>query len=169
MMSTYEVKKTNHGVSSTVPVVNEEDIRHIVSSWTGVPVQKLTVDETNRLLNMEQALHQRVIGQDEAVTALSCAIRRAHAGLNEPGRPIGSFMFTGPTGVGKTELAKAVAAFYYGSEAAMIRLDMSEFMNRYLVSRLIGSAPGYIDHLKGGQLTEVVRRQAHTLILFDEV
>ena len=169
MISTHEVKNKNHGMSSTGPVVTEEDIRRIVSSWTGVPVQKLSVDETNRLLSMEQTLHQRVIGQDEAVTAISRAIRRSHAGLNEPCRPIGSFMFAGPTGVGKTELAKAVAAFYYGSEAAMIRLDMSEFMNRYSVSRLIGSAPGYIDDSNGGQLTEAVRRRPHTLILFDEV
>ncbi|CAO2164740.1 unnamed protein product [Urochloa humidicola] len=150
-------------------VVTEEDIRHIVSSWTGVPVQKVTTDETNRLLNMEETLHQRVIGQDEAVAAISRAVRRARAGLNEPGRPIGSFIFVGPTGVGKTELAKAVANFYYGSEDAMVRLDMSEFMEKHTVSKLIGSPPGYHEHSEGGQLTNAVRQRPHTLILFDEI
>ncbi|TVU43812.1 hypothetical protein EJB05_10309, partial [Eragrostis curvula] len=150
-------------------VVTEEDIRHIVSTWTGVPVQKLSTDETNKLLSMEETLHQRVIGQEAAVTSISRAIRRACAGLNDQCRPIGSFIFAGPTGVGKTELAKALAAFYYGSEDAMVRFDMSEFMDKHTVSRLIGSPPGYREHEEGGQLTEAVRRRPHTVILFDEV
>ncbi|TVU43778.1 hypothetical protein EJB05_10271, partial [Eragrostis curvula] len=150
-------------------VVTEEDIRHIVSTWTGVPVQKLSTDETNKLLNMEETLQKRVIGQDAAVTSISRAIRRARAGLNEPCRPIGSFIFAGPTGVGKTELAKALAAFYYGSEDAMVRFDMSEFMDKHTVSRLIGPPPGYREHEEGGQLTEAVRRRPHTVILFDEI
>ncbi|KAJ1296677.1 hypothetical protein BS78_01G320800 [Paspalum vaginatum] len=161
-------EKSPAGVSAR-PVVTEEDIRHVVSSWTGVPVQKLAVDETNRLLNMEETLHRRVVGQDEAVTAISRAIRRGRAGLGEPGRPVGSFLLAGPTGVGKTELAKAVAAFYYGSEAAMVRLDMSEFTERHTVSRLVGTPPGYVQHSEGGQLTEPVRQRPHTLILFDEI
>ncbi|KAF8712601.1 hypothetical protein HU200_028356 [Digitaria exilis] len=151
------------------PVVTEEDIRHIVSTWTGVPVQKVTTDETNRLLNMEETLHRRVVGQDEAVRAISRAIRRGRAGLNEPDRPIGSFIFAGPTGVGKTELAKAVAALYYGPEDAMVRLDMSEFMEKYSVTKLIGASPGYVGHDDGGQLTNAVRHRPHTLILLDEI
>ncbi|WVZ57305.1 hypothetical protein U9M48_007706 [Paspalum notatum var. saurae] len=169
-MATDELrKKQNPAGVSARPVVTEEDIRHVVSSWTGVPVQKLAADETNRLLNMEETLHKRVVGQDEAVTAISRAIRRARAGLSEPGRPVGSFLFAGPTGVGKTELAKAVAAFYYGSEAAMVRLDMSEFTERHTVSRLVGTPPGYVQHADGGQLTEAVRQRPHTLVLFDEI
>ncbi|KAL6658727.1 hypothetical protein ACP70R_002767 [Stipagrostis hirtigluma subsp. patula] len=167
-MTDDEAKKKNPGVSA-VPVVTGEDIRRIVSSWTGVPVQKVSVDETNRLLNMEETLHRRVVGQDEAVTAISRAIRRARAGLSDPGRPIGSFVFAGPTGVGKTELAKALAASYYGSEDAMVRLDMSEFMGWNSVSRLIGAPPGYVGHREGGQLTEAVRQRPHTLILLDEI
>ncbi|CAL5004588.1 unnamed protein product [Urochloa decumbens] len=167
MTTADEVKK--NPVVSVGPVVTEEDIRHIVSSWTGVPVQKVTIDETNRLLNMEATLHQRVVGQDEAVAAISRAVRRARAGLNEPGRPIGSFIFVGPTGVGKTELAKAVATFYYGSEDAMVRLDMSEFMEKMSVAKLIGATPGCIGHEDGGQLTNAVRQRPHTLILFDEI
>ncbi|TVU43790.1 hypothetical protein EJB05_10284, partial [Eragrostis curvula] len=137
-------------------VVTEEDIRHIVSTWTGIPVEKLSADETNKLLNMEETLHKRVVGQDAAVTAISRAIRRARAGLNDQCRPIGSFIFTGPTGVGKTELAKALAAFYYGSEDAMVRFDMSEFIDKHTVSRLNGSPPGYREHEEGGQLMEAV-------------
>ncbi|TVU43814.1 hypothetical protein EJB05_10311, partial [Eragrostis curvula] len=129
-----EMKNSDEVESSAGPAVTEEDIRHIVSTWTGVPVQKLSIDETNKLLSMEETLHQRVIGQDTAVTSISRAIRRARAGLNEPCRPIGSFIFAGPTGVGKTELAKALAAFYYGSEDAMVRFDMSEFMDKHTVS-----------------------------------
>jgi len=166
---TEEVRKNTGSASVEPAVVTDEDIRHVVSCRTGVPVHKLTTDETNKLLNMEETLHRRVVGQDEAVAAICRAIRRARAGLNEPGRPIGSFVLAGPTGVGKTELAKAVAAFYYGSEDAIVRLDMSEFMQRHTVSRLIGSPPGYIGHREGGQLTNAVRQRSHTLILLDEI
>ncbi len=151
------------------PVVSEEDIAHIVASWTGVPVQKLTESESKKLLHMEETLHQRLIGQDEAVKAVSKAIRRARVGLKNPNRPIASFIFSGPTGVGKTELTKALAQYFFGSEEAMIRLDMSEFMERHTVSKLIGSPPGYVGFNEGGQLTEAVRRRPYTVVLFDEI
>jgi ATP-dependent Clp protease ATP-binding subunit ClpC len=152
-----------------MPMVTEEDIAQIVASWTGVPVQKLTESETAKLLNMEDTLHQRLIGQDEAVKAVSRAIRRARVGLKNPNRPIASFIFSGPTGVGKTELTKSLAAYFFGSEEAMIRLDMSEFMERHTVSKLIGSPPGYVGFNEGGQLTEAVRRRPYTVVLFDEI
>ena len=151
------------------PQVSEEDVAHIVASWTGVPVQKLTETESVKLLNMEETLHQRLIGQDEAVKAVSRAIRRARVGLKNPNRPIASFIFSGPTGVGKTELTKSLASYFFGSEEAMIRLDMSEFMERHTVSKLIGSPPGYVGFNEGGQLTEAVRRRPYTVVLFDEV
>lgn len=161
--------ETDEDTPVQTPLVNEEDIAHIVSSWTGVPVNKLTESESALLLHMEDTLHQRLIGQEEAVTAVSKAIRRARVGLKDPNRPIASFIFSGPTGVGKTELAKALAAYFFGSEDAMIRLDMSEYMDPHTVSKLIGSPPGFVGYDEGGQLTEAVRRQPYTVLLFDEI
>jgi ATP-dependent Clp protease ATP-binding subunit ClpC len=151
------------------PVVDEADIANIVAQWTGIPIEKVSSDETERLVKMEEVLHSRVIGQEEAVTAISRAIRRARVGLKNPNRPIASFIFSGPTGVGKSELAKTLASYYFGSEEAMVRLDMSEFMERHTVSKLIGSPPGYVGYNEGGQLTEAVRRRPYTVVLFDEI
>jgi ATP-dependent Clp protease ATP-binding subunit ClpB len=149
--------------------VGEEEIADVVARWTGIPVSKLMEGERDKLLRMEEALHQRVIGQNEAVTAVANAIRRSRAGLSDPNRPIGSFLFLGPTGVGKTELCKALASFMFDTEDAMVRIDMSEFMERHSVARMIGAPPGYVGYEEGGMLTEAVRRRPYSVILFDEV
>lgn len=151
------------------PVVGKEDIAEVVAMWTGIPLTHMREEEIKRLLDMESELHRRVIGQHEAIEAISKAVRRARAGLKDPRRPIGSFMFLGPTGVGKTELAKALAEFMFGSAEALIKLDMSEFMERHNVSRLVGSPPGYVGYEEGGQLTEAVRRRPYSVILLDEI
>jgi ATP-dependent Clp protease ATP-binding subunit ClpC len=149
--------------------VTVEDIAMVVASWTGIPVSRLAQKETDKLLNMEQILHNRVIGQDEAVVAVAKAVRRARAGLKDPKRPIGSFVFLGPTGVGKTELARALAESIFGDEDAMIRIDMSEYMEKHSTSRLVGSPPGYVGYEEGGQLTEKVRRKPYSVVLLDEI
>ena len=150
-------------------LVTAEDIAEVVSMWTGIPVANLSSDETKRLRDMESILHRRVIGQSEAVSAVSRAIRRGRVGLSDPNRPIGSFLFLGPTGVGKTELCRALAEAVYGASDAMIRLDMSEYMEKHAVSKLIGSPPGYVGYEDGGQLTEKVRRKPWSVVLFDEI
>jgi ATP-dependent Clp protease ATP-binding subunit ClpC len=150
-------------------VVDEEDIAEIVSKWTGIPVSRMLEGESEKLLHMEERLHQRVVGQDEAIAAVADAVRRARAGLRDPNRPIGSFIFLGPTGVGKTELAKALAEFMFDSDEAMVRIDMSEYMEKHTVSRLVGAPPGYVGYDEGGQLTEAVRRRPYQVVLFDEI
>ena len=150
-------------------MVTEEDIANVVSGWTGIPVTRLTEDEGERLLSLEKTLHERVVGQDEAVGAVARAIRRGRVGIKDPKRPIGSFLFLGPTGVGKTELCKTLAEAMFGDENAMIRIDMSEYMERHTVSRLVGSPPGYVGYDEGGQLTEKVRRKPYSVVLFDEI
>lgn len=150
-------------------IVTEEDIAAVVAQWTGIPVAKIGEEESETLLHLEDELHKRVIGQDDAVTAVAKAVRRTRAGLKDPKRPIGSFLFLGPTGVGKTELARALASSLFGDESAMIRLDMSEYMEKHTVSRLVGAPPGYVGYEEGGQLTDVVRRKPYSVILFDEV
>jgi ATP-dependent Clp protease ATP-binding subunit ClpC len=162
-------KQWNEKNAQNVNEVTEYEIAEIVSSWTGVPVTKLAEEESERLLNLEATLHKRVIGQDEAVTAVSKAIRRGRVGLKDPKRPVGSFIFLGPTGVGKTELSKALAEVLFGDENSIIRVDMSEYMEKHTVSRLIGSPPGYVGYDEGGQLTEKVRRKPYSVILFDEI
>jgi ATP-dependent Clp protease ATP-binding subunit ClpC len=155
--------------SADKPVVGPEDIAHVVAMWTGIPVMRIAEEESQRLLKMEEALHTRVKGQDEAISFVAKAVRRARAGLKDPRRPIGSFIFLGPTGVGKTELVRALAEFMFGSEDAMIKIDMSEFMERHSVARLVGAPPGYIGYEEGGQLTEAVRRKSYSVVLLDEI
>src|SRR3954453_5664419 len=149
--------------------VDEEDIAEVVSKWTGVPVSRLMEGEMHKLLRLEDVLHERVIGQDEAVHAVANAIRRNRAGLSDPHRPIGSFLFLGPTGDGKTELARALAEFLFDDERAMVRVDMSEYMEKHSVARMIGAPPGYVGYEEGGQLTEHLRRKPYSVVLFDEI
>ncbi|MBW4517963.1 MAG: ATP-dependent chaperone ClpB [Timaviella obliquedivisa GSE-PSE-MK23-08B] len=167
-----EVKMTQtqtNGKSLLREEVSESDIAEIISKWTGIPISKLVASEMDKLLQLEDELHQRVVGQDEAVTAVADAIQRSRAGLSDPNRPIASFIFLGPTGVGKTELAKALAAYLFDTEEAMVRIDMSEYMEKHTVSRLIGAPPGYVGYEEGGQLTEAIRRRPYSVILFDEI
>jgi ATP-dependent Clp protease ATP-binding subunit ClpB len=149
--------------------VDAEDVAEVVAKWTGIPVSRLLEGERQKLLHMEDRLHQRLVNQEEAVQAVANAVRRARSGLQDPNRPLGSFIFLGPTGVGKTELAKALAEFLFDSEDAMVRLDMSEYMEKHTVSRLIGAPPGYVGYEEGGQLTEAVRRRPYSVVLFDEI
>ncbi len=162
-------KEWHEELGSNKPVVGAEDIAEVVSMWTGIPVTRLAIEETERLLHMEQEVHKRIIGQEEAIVSVSKAVRRARAGLKDPRHPIGVFLFLGPTGVGKTELVRALSEFMFGSEDSMIRLDMSEFQERHTVARLIGAPPGYIGYDEGGQLTEAVRRKSYSAILLDEI
>ena len=164
-----EKKKWQNKNSKNVMNLTEEDIAEVIASWTGIPVNKITQDENEKLKHLEEALHKRVIGQNEAVEAVSKAIRRGRVGLKDPNRPIGSFLFLGPTGVGKTELSKALAESLFGNEDAMIRVDMSEYMEPHSVAKLIGSPPGYVGYDEGGQLTEKIRRKPYSVILFDEI
>ncbi|MFN2110889.1 MAG: AAA family ATPase, partial [Anaerolineae bacterium] len=149
--------------------VDAEEIAQIVARWTGIPVSRLLEGETEKLIHMEERLHERVVGQDEAVTVVSNAVRRARAGLQDPDRPLGSFIFLGPTGVGKTELARSLAHFLFDDERAMVRIDMSEYQEKHTVSRMLGAPPGYVGYDEGGQLTEAVRRRPYSVVLFDEI
>src|SRR5204862_5382713 len=149
--------------------VDAEDVAEVVAKWTGIPVSRLMEGEVEKLIHMEERLHRRVIGQDEAVEAVANALRRSRAGLQDPDRPIGVFLFLGPTGVGKTELARALAEFMFDSQDAMVRIDMSEYMDTHAVSRLVGAPPGYVGYDEGGQLTEAVRRRPYSVVLLDEI
>ena len=164
-----EQQEWRDDIDKDQPAVTEDDIAEVVSMWTGIPVSRLAVEETARLLQMEEELHKRIIGQDEAIVSISKAVRRARAGLKDPRHPIGVFLFMGPTGVGKTELVRALSEFMFSSEDTMIRLDMSEFQERHTVARLIGAPPGYVGYDEGGQLTEGVRRKSYCCILLDEI
>jgi ATP-dependent Clp protease ATP-binding subunit ClpB len=165
-----EKRDSQQAVDSMVKEeVDEDDVAAVVARWTGIPVDRLLEGETEKLVRMEERLHQRVVGQDEAVEAVANALRRARTGLQDPNRPIGSFVFLGPTGVGKTELARALAEFMFDDDHAMVRLDMSEYQERHTVARLIGAPPGYIGYDEGGQLTEAVRRRPYSVVLLDEI
>ncbi|MDR0291253.1 MAG: AAA family ATPase, partial [Elusimicrobium sp.] len=162
-------EKWNKERSANRPEVTAEDIALVASKWTGIPVTRLTQSETDKILHMEEYMHNNIVGQEEAVRAVSQAIRRSRTGLGNPKKPIGGFMFLGPTGVGKTELAKTLASFLFGDEDAMVRIDMSEYMEKFAVSRLIGAPPGYVGFEEGGQLTEAVRRRPYSVIVLDEI
>ena len=164
-----QIKKYHKDAEKKEPLVNENEIAEVVSSWTKIPVKKLTADESAKLAKLEKTLHKRVIGQEEAVSAVAKAVRRGRVGLKDPNRPIGSFMFLGPTGVGKTEISKALAEAVFGNEQAMIRVDMSEYMEKHSVSKMVGSPPGYVGYDEGGQLSEKVRRNPYSVVLFDEI
>jgi ATP-dependent Clp protease ATP-binding subunit ClpB len=168
-----ELRERGEAVEAAEPMVKEEvdedDIAAVVASWTGIPVDRLLEGEVEKLVHMEERLHRRVVGQDAAIDAVSNALRRARSGLQDPNRPIGSFVFLGPTGVGKTELARALAEFMFDDERAMVRLDMSEYMEKHTVSRLVGAPPGYVGFEEGGQLTEAVRRRPYSVVLLDEI
>lgn len=157
------------GISLLREEVTDLDIAEIVSKWTGIPLANLQQSERDKLVSLEQVLHQRIVGQDIAVKSVADAIRRSRAGLSDPNRPIASFMFMGPTGVGKTELAKALAGYLFNTENALVRIDMSEYMEKHAVSRLVGAPPGYVGYEEGGQLTEVIRRRPYSVVLFDEI
>src|SRR5712692_41647 len=163
------LREKYHIDETAMGVVTRGDIEEVVSRWTGVPVTSINEEEMSKLLRIEEELHKRIISQDKAISALARAVRRSRAGLKPPGRPVGSFLFLGPTGVGKTEMARSLAAFLFGSERALIRFDMSEFMEKHSVSKLIGSPPGYVGYEEGGQLTERVRRSPYSVILLDEI
>ena len=160
---------TNGSAGFLKEEVDSEDVAEVVAKWTGIPVSRLLEGEVEKLIQMEERLHERVIGQEQAVEAVSNALRRSRAGLQDPSRPIGAFLFTGPTGVGKTELARALAAFMFDTEDAMVRIDMSEYMEKHSVSRLVGAPPGYVGYDEGGQLTEAVRRRPYSVVLLDEL
>jgi ATP-dependent Clp protease ATP-binding subunit ClpC len=162
-------QRTSWDKSESGPKVTAEDIAEVVAMWTGIPVMQIAQEESERLLQMEEELHKRLIGQDEAINAISKSVRRSRAGLKDPKRPIGSFIFLGPTGVGKTELTKALAEFIFGSEDALIQIDMSELMERHTVSRLVGAPPGYVGYEDAGQLTEAIRRRPYSIVVFDEI
>jgi ATP-dependent Clp protease ATP-binding subunit ClpB len=166
-----EAEESTDGAGGTYlkEEVDDEDVAEVVAKWTGIPVSKLMEGEVEKLVHMEERLHERVIGQDEAVDAVSNALRRSRAGLQDPNRPIGSFLFLGPTGVGKTELARALAEFMFDTEDAIVRIDMSEYMEKHAVSRLVGAPPGYVGYEEGGQLTEAVRRRPYSVVLLDEI
>jgi len=168
-MITCDHKTTAQAIGRDIGLMTENEIAEVVSAATGIPVAKMMQGEREKLLHMEEFLHDRVVGQDEAVVAVSNAVRRSRAGLSDPNRPSGSFLFLGPTGVGKTELTKALANFLFDSDDAMIRIDMSEFMEKHSVSRLVGAPPGYVGYEEGGVLTEAVRRKPYSVVLFDEV